>query len=84
MYLKNKEGKVDFIEDVQDEEKTTECVDRIFEQYGLDISELDKRLVRLEEDDGNLTIFYQLETDLISLLEFLITKEGKESGLSLE
>ena len=60
-----------------------DTVDQIFELYGLDTTELPKILVGIVDDGKTLIIKYRLETDPLSLLEFLISEEGRESGLEL-
>lgn len=59
-------------------------VDQIFEFYGLDTTELPKVLVGVDDDGKTLAVKYRLEVDPLSLLEFLISEEGRESGLELK
>jgi hypothetical protein len=60
-----------------------ECIDRIFGELGLDTTELEKVLDGVEEEDQTIFLKYHLETDPLSLLEFLISEEGRDSGLEL-
>ena len=76
-------GEVVFNSEVGSEEKLGECIDRIFGELGLDTTELEKVLEGVEEEDQTIFLQYHLETDPISLLEFLISEEGRDSGLEL-
>ena len=80
-YLKGSEG-IAFKREVEDQESLTESVDHTFETYGLDTTDLDKILIKVEEDGGIINIWYRLEVDPLSLLEFLVG-DGKDSGLEL-
>ena len=64
-------------------ETVLDCINRTFETYGLDTTDLDKIIEGLEDDGKQLIVKYRLEVDPLSLLEFLISEEGKESGLEL-
>jgi hypothetical protein len=72
-----------FSSEVGQKEKLAECIDRIFEELGLDTTELEKILDGVEEGDQTVFLQYRLETDPLSLLEFLISEEGRDSGLEL-
>jgi hypothetical protein len=58
-------------------------IDQLFEHYGLDTTELPKILIGIEDSGKILIAKYRLEVDPLSLLEFLISEEGRESGLEL-
>ena len=76
-------GDVVFNSEVGPKEMLTECIDRIFGELGLDTTELEKVLEGVEEEDQTIFLQYHLETDPLSLLEFLISEEGRDSGLEL-
>ena len=76
-------GGVVFNSEVGSEEKLGECIDRVFGELGLDTTELEKVLDGVEEEDQTIFLQYHLETDPLSLLEFLISEEGRNSGLEL-
>lgn len=78
-----KNGETMFSSEVGSKEKLEECIDRIFGELGLDTTELEKMLDGVEEEDQTIILMYHLETDPLSLLEFLISEEGRESGLEL-
>ena len=76
-------GKKIFSRELLPGETIIECIDHGFEMYGLDTTDIPKSLKELEDDGETLIIKYYLEVDPLSLLEFLISEEGKISGLSL-
>ncbi len=78
----NKE--TEFKREVVDDELMKDSVNHTFEQYGLDTTDLNKLLVKVDDESepGCLNVWYRLEVDLISLLEFLVG-EGRDSGLEL-
>lgn len=78
-----KNGETIFCSEVSSEEKLGECIDRVFRELGLDTAELEKVLDGIEEEDQTIILMYHLETDPLSLLEFLISEEGRDSGLEL-
>lgn len=80
-YLKGPEG-IAFKREVEDQESLAESVDYTFETYGLDTTDLDKTLIKVEEDGSIINIWYRLEVDPLSLLEFLV-RDGKDIGLEL-
>ena len=61
-----------------------DSVDHTFEYYGLDTTDLEKILIKIDDESepGCLNAWYRLEVDPISLLEFLVG-EGRDSGLEL-
>jgi hypothetical protein len=78
----NKE--TEFKREVAENETMRDSVDHTFEHYGLDTTDLEKILVKVddESEQGCLNVWYRLEVDPISLLEFLVG-EGRNSGLEL-
>jgi DNA helicase TIP49 (TBP-interacting protein) len=76
-------GSTVFESEVGQKEMLAECIDRIFGELGLDTTELEKVLDGVEEEDQTIFLQYHLETDPLSLLEFLISEEGRDSGLEL-
>jgi len=76
-------GKAVFESEVGPKEMLAECIDHIFGELGLDTTELEKVLEGVEEEDQTIFLQYHLETDPLSLLEFLISEEGRNSGLEL-
>ena len=78
----NKETK--FKREVAENEMMRDSVDHTFEHYGLDTTDLEKILVKVDDESepGCLNVWYRLEVDPISLLEFLVG-EGRNSGLEL-
>lgn len=76
-------GDIEFSRIVMSGETVLDCINRTFENYGLDTTDLDKIVEGLEDDGEQLIIKYRLEVDPLSLLEFLISEEGRESGLEL-
>lgn len=76
-------GEAVFESEVGPKEKLAECIDRIFGELGLDTTELEKVLEGVEEENQIIFLQYHLETDPLSLLEFLISEEGRNSGLEL-
>ena len=78
-----KNGEIIFSSEVGSKEKLEECIDRIFGELGLDTTELEKVLEGVEEEGQTIFLQYHLETDPLSLLEFLISEEGRNSGLEL-
>ena len=82
-YLKGPEGINIFCREVEEQESLAESVNHTFEDYGLDTSELEKVLVKVEDEENIINIWYRLEVDPLSLLEFLVSVEGRESGLEL-
>lgn len=77
------QGSTEFRCTVMPGETILDCVNRTFEIFGLDTSDLEKIVEGLEDDGEKIIIRYRLEVDSLSLLEFLISEEGKESGLGL-
>ncbi len=76
-------GDIEFSRIVMSGETILDCINRTFENYGLDTTDLDKIVEGLEDDGEQLIIKYRLEVDPLSLLEFLIGEEGRNSGLEL-
>ena len=78
----NKE--TEFKREVAENEIMRDSVDHTFEHYGLDTTDLEKILVKVDDESepGCLNVWYRLEVDPISLLEFLVG-EGRNSGLEL-
>ena len=76
-------GKTEFSRNVMSGETITDCINRTFEDYGLDTSDIDKVIEGLEDDGEQVIIRYRLEVDPLSLLEFLVSDEGRNSGLEL-
>ena len=76
-------GEIVFSSEVGPKEKLGECIDRIFGELRLDTTELEKVLEGVEEEDQTIFLQYHLETDPLSLLEFFISEEGRDSGLEL-
>ena len=73
-----------FKREVAENEMMRDSVDHTFEHYGLDTTDLEKILVKVDDESepGCLNVWYRLEVDPISLLEFLVG-EGRNSGLEL-
>ena len=84
-YLSQGEGVVNFRREVEDQESLEESVNLTFEEFGLDTTDIDKTLLKVEEekDPYFVNVWYRLEVDPLSLLEFLISEEGRNSGLEL-
>ena len=84
-YLSHGEKIVTFGREVEDQETIEESVNRTFEPYGLDTSDIEKTLLKVEEekDPFHINVWYRLEVDPLSLLEFLISEGGRNSGLEL-
>lgn len=78
-----KNGETIFKSEVGPKELLADCIDHIFRELGLDTTELEKVLDGVEEKDQTIFLKYHLETDPLSLLEFLISEEGRDSGLEL-
>lgn len=76
-------GDIEFGRVVIPGETVLDCINRTFEIYGLDTTDLDKIIEGLEDDGKQLIVKYRLEVDPLSLLEFLISEEGRDSGLEL-
>ena len=76
-------GETVFESEIGPKEMLSECIDRIFGELGLDTTDLEKVLDGVEEEDQTIFLQYHLETDPLSLLEFLISEEGRDSGLEL-
>lgn len=76
-------GDIEFGRVVIPGETVLDCINRTFETYGLDTTDLDKIIEGLEDDGKQLIVKYRLEVDPLSLLEFLISEEGRDSGLEL-
>jgi len=76
-------GEIEFGKEVIGEETVLTCIDHTFEQLGLDTTEVPKTIIGLEDDGEFLKLKYRMEIDPMSLLEFLISEEGKKSGLGL-
>jgi hypothetical protein len=78
----NKE--TEFKREVAENEMMRDSIDHTFEHYGLDTTDLEKILVKVDDESepGCLNVWYRLEVDPISLLEFLVG-EGRNSGLEL-
>ena len=82
--VKHLKGTTPMIKEVEEKEKIEETINRIFEDLGLDVTELEKRIYRVkDEEDGSILITVTLESDPFSLLDFLVG-EGKDRGLWLE
>ena len=73
----------EFCRIVMSGETVLDCVNRTFEIYGLDTTDIDKIVECLEDDGERITIRYRLEVDPLSILEFLVSDEGRISGLEL-
>ena len=82
MYLTKPEGDIEFKREVGEKEGLLESVTKTFEPYGLDVSELVGDVKEVKEEESQIVLCYILETDPLSLLEYLVG-DGRETGLEL-
>jgi hypothetical protein len=83
-FLSHDNKETGFKREVEENETIIDSVNHTFEHYRLDTTDLEKILVRVDDESepGCLNVWYRLEVDPISLLEFLVG-EGRDSGLEL-
>jgi len=83
-FLSHDNKETEFKREVAENEIMRDSVDHTFEYYGLDTTDLEKTVIKIDDESepGCLNVWCRLEVDPISLLEFLVG-EGKDSGLEL-